>query len=125
MVWPVLLLEWYLEGLQFTIQIYHDVLRWILNKTDVTEELARWRLKLSEPDFEVVHRACVKRQVVETILRLPTFGMGEYLLEDDVSVLVVIKAQPEGEDTEADTKFWRDIPCNYGMYTDATDFSEV
>ena len=55
-VWSVLLLRPYLEGAPFVIRTDHDSLRWLLNIADVSGRLARWRLRLSEFDFEVVHR---------------------------------------------------------------------
>lgn len=56
----VLLLRPYLEGTQFIIQTDHESLWWILDLADATEKLARRRLRLSELNYDVVHRAEVK-----------------------------------------------------------------
>jgi transposase InsO family protein len=54
-VWSVLHLRPYLEGKRFLIRTDHHSLRWILNLSDAQGRLARWRLRLSEFDYEVQH----------------------------------------------------------------------
>lgn len=51
--------------------------------------LARWRLRLSEFEFGVVHRASVKRQAGDALPRLPTSAKTSTLLEDDQNLLVI------------------------------------
>ena len=52
-VWAVQQLRPYLEGQKFLIRTDHHALRWVLNLADAQGRLARWRLRLSEFDFEV------------------------------------------------------------------------
>ena len=54
-VWAVTTLRPYLERTRFIVHTDHKALRWLLNLTDgdTTGSLARWRLRLSEYDFEV------------------------------------------------------------------------
>lgn len=47
-VWALSWLHSNLEGFIFTVRIDHDNQKWILNLTDSTGRLARWRLGLSE-----------------------------------------------------------------------------
>lgn len=54
-VWSFLLLGLNLGGNRFSIRTDHDSLEWILNLADSSGRLARWRRRLSEFDFEVVH----------------------------------------------------------------------
>lgn len=58
----------------FTIKAHHDSLNWILNLTDSTGQFARWRLRVSEYDFDVVSSAGIKRQDADAIFRLETTG---------------------------------------------------
>lgn len=94
----------YLKGSRLTIQADHDAPPWILNTTDATGNLARWRLLFSEVDFEVVHRTSVKLQTEDGIPRLPLTGMGKYPLENNVPVLLIAEAESEGGNIEMDTK---------------------
>ena len=59
-VWAILLLWPYLEGQRCTVRTDHDSLRWVLNLADAKGRLARRRLRLSEYDFVVEHRAVIK-----------------------------------------------------------------
>lgn len=40
-VWDILLLQRYLEGVRFTLRTDHNVFRWILNLSDLSGRLAR------------------------------------------------------------------------------------
>lgn len=55
--------------------------------TDATKNLARWRLRLSEFEFDSVHRAVVKHHVADALSRLPTTGNNDMPLTEDVPVL--------------------------------------
>lgn len=70
------------------------------------KRLARRRLGLLESDFKVVHWAGIKHQVAGALSRLPTTAMDKSLLQDDVPVLMITKAQSEGESIETDAKIW-------------------
>lgn len=60
LVWPVLLLQLYLERCLFTIQIDQDVLKWTLNLADLSSKIVRWRLRLSQIEFDVLHSTYIK-----------------------------------------------------------------
>ena len=47
-VWAVVILRPYLEGTEFTIRTDHDSLKWLLNLSDATGRLQRWRLRLQQ-----------------------------------------------------------------------------
>lgn len=94
-MWAVRLLRLYFEGSGLTIQIDQDGLKWILNMTDATANLARWRLKLSEVDFEVVHWDGLIQQAAHALSCLETAGMHEYLIEDNVPVFTITEVQQE------------------------------
>lgn len=54
-IWSVLILRLFLKRTQFTMRTDQDSLKWILNLTDSTGRLERWRIRLSEYGFDVVH----------------------------------------------------------------------
>ena len=47
-VWATLTLRPYLEGTRFLIRTDHDALKWLLNLTDASGRLQRWKLRLQE-----------------------------------------------------------------------------
>lgn len=63
--------------------------KWILNLSESSERLSRWRLRLSEIDFEVVHRAEVKQQTADDLPRLPTDGADTTALKDALPLPVL------------------------------------
>lgn len=60
MFWSVLVLRPYLKGTRFTIRVGQDSWKCTLSLVDATGRLARWQLRLSEFEFDVVHRADIK-----------------------------------------------------------------
>lgn len=81
----------------FTFRTDHYELQWIPNMTKEKEKLAMVRLKLLKLDFEAVHPIAVKNQAADAFSRLATTGMDESQLEDDVRVLMIAEAKPEGK----------------------------
>ena len=69
-VWAVTTLRPYLEGVRFTVRTDHDCLRWLMNLTESTGRLTRWRLRLSEFDFEIQYRPGRVHQVPDALSRL-------------------------------------------------------
>lgn len=64
--------------------------------TEVTENLARSRLRLILLDFEGFHRAGLRHQAADALTRLQTIEMQETPLEEDVSVLEITEEQLKG-----------------------------
>lgn len=86
-VWAVLWLHYYLESARFSIRTDYHSLKWILNKTDSTGRLARWRLQLSKFAFDVNHRAGVRHQAADALFCLQATGEVDTPLEDDLPLL--------------------------------------
>lgn len=72
--------------------------------TEATKKRGRKCLRLSPFDFEGVHRARVKHTAAGALSRLLTTGMDGSLLQNDVLVLMITKAEPKVEKTITDTK---------------------
>ena len=86
-VWAILLLRPYLEGTRFTIRTDHSALKWLLNLADSSGRLARWRLRLTEFEFDIVHRAGIKHQAADALSRLETTSTDETELRDEIPTL--------------------------------------
>lgn len=80
--WSVLLLRLYFEKSCFMIKIDHGTLKEILNPTDSTVRLTRWRIRHSKFDFGVVHRAGIENLVADALSRLKATGKIKCSLED-------------------------------------------
>lgn len=83
-VWSVLLLRSYLKGSSFTVRTDHDVGKWLLKITEAAGRLARWRLRLWEFDFKVVHHAGIKHQTTDIASILKTGGGDTKTPEDEI-----------------------------------------
>jgi hypothetical protein len=55
-VWAVQYFRCYLYGRKFTIYTDHAALQWLFSLRDPNSRLMRWTLKLSEYEYEVVHK---------------------------------------------------------------------
>lgn len=85
----MLLSRLYLEGNRLTIRINHDPLKWNLNLSKCTDYIARRRHRLSEFDFDGIHRAGVKNQAADALFRLATTETDTSPLEGDRSPLIM------------------------------------
>lgn len=71
-VWGILLVRPYLENSWFTVRTDHEALKRLMMMSGAYEKRARWRLRLWEFEFDIVHRAGIKHQETDTLSRLPT-----------------------------------------------------
>lgn len=92
--------------------------------TTTTGKLAILRLQLSDFAFKVVHCVGIKHQSAETLSRLLSIGIDEYLLEGEAPVLMISKTQSDGGIAEVDTNILKSRPCNDGMNTVKPAFPE-
>lgn len=90
-VWATLLLRPYLYGSRFTLRTDENALKWIMDMTTATGMLARWRLRLLELEFHVVHRPGRQHQAPYALSRLPTTGADTVTLSDEVPVFSVTR----------------------------------
>jgi len=86
-VWASLKLRPYLEGDRSLVRTDHDCLRWILNiEGSGNPRLARWRLRLSELDFEVAYKPGMTNYLADSISRLESGASDETAFDDAVPV---------------------------------------
>jgi len=75
-VWAVGLLRPYIEGTEFLIRCGHKTLKWILTATACTKNrLNRWRILLSEFDYDLEYKPGPQHAVADALSRLPTEGL--------------------------------------------------
>lgn len=65
--WAILLLHQYFESTGFNIPTDSDALKGIQNLAETTCRLARWRCRLSEMEFDIVHHAGIKHQAADAV----------------------------------------------------------
>ncbi|KAM0729433.1 Retrovirus-related Pol polyprotein from transposon 297 [Formica fusca] len=68
-VWAVKHFRPYLYGTKFTIVTDHKSLVWLFNVTDPGSRLIRWRLKLEEYDYEIIHKAGTANRNADALSR--------------------------------------------------------
>jgi len=89
-VWASLKLRPYLEGDRFLVRTDHDCLWWILKiECSGNPRLARWRLCLSELEFDVAYKPGMTHYMAESISRLKSGASDETTFDDAVPVFAV------------------------------------
>ena len=83
-VWACGVLRPYLQGDRFLIHTDQASLRWLLTTTDGTGRLMRWRLRLSEFDFDVKYKKGSKNSVADCLSRLRTLGETTTEVDDQI-----------------------------------------
>lgn len=84
MIWAVQILRLYLERSHFDLYTDHQGLRWVMNMTDASGRLARWRLRLLGYEFTLHYRKGLKNQIYHAVPRLPTFS--ETTIAPDIKI---------------------------------------
>jgi len=75
-VWALGLLRPYIEGTNFLIRCDHKALKWILPTTACTNNRRnRWRIPLSEFDYDVEYKPGPQHVVDNALSRVPTEGL--------------------------------------------------
>ena len=70
-VWGVSVFRPYVHGQRFTLITDCSALTWLKEHPSPPPKLARWLLKLSEFDFDIVHRSGKQNRAADALSRLP------------------------------------------------------
>lgn len=89
LILEVLMVRPYLEGTRFTIRTDDYGLQWILNMSDATGKLARWRLRFSELEFDAVGRTIINPKATDGLYRMETSSYETVEMEDNLPTYVV------------------------------------
>lgn len=74
----------YVKGQRFTICTHHSALRWMMEVTDPTERLMRWRLRLDDLDFDVKYRKGKCNCQGDCMSRLEPYSFAEMEIDDEI-----------------------------------------
>ena len=83
-VWALTTLRPCLMGERFTVFSHQASLRWLLTITQPSGRLTRWRLRLSEFDFEVGCKKGIFNTQADSLYRLQMLGETASDIEDDI-----------------------------------------
>ncbi|MGH0053544.1 MAG: Ty3/Gypsy family RNase HI domain-containing protein, partial [Sphaerochaetaceae bacterium] len=87
-VYALLTLRPYLIMEKFTVHTDHASLRWLMTITDPSGRLMRWRLRLSEYDFDAQYKKGLKNCQADALSRLPTNGETSIDIDADIPCLL-------------------------------------
>ena len=98
-VWGVATLRPYLQGERFTIHTDHSALRWLMEIVDPSGRLMRWRLRLSEFDFEVKYKKGRLNTQADALSRLRTDGETTTEIDTDIPCFLLTDSSDGKEDS--------------------------
>ena len=78
----------YLEGAEFVVRCDHRAHLSVLTNMNPNARIHRWRLRLSEYNFEIRRDPGKDHKVADALSRLPTEGLGTSPLDEDIPVMV-------------------------------------
>jgi len=81
-------LWFYLEGAEFVVRCDHRAYLSVLTNMSPNARINRWRLRLSEYNFEIRRDPGKDHKVADALSRLPTEGLGTSPLDEDIPVMV-------------------------------------
>lgn len=85
----VALLHNYLKGVCSMISTNLEAIRWIITIAPTTEKLARWHLRLSEFELDIVHLSGIKHKAADVLSRSKVKIEDKTALDDEVPVLTI------------------------------------
>ena len=96
-VWSLLTLRPYLAFEKFTVNSDQSSLRWLMELSDPSGRLMRWRLRLSEFDFEINYKKGTSNSVADCLSRLNTQGGTTVPTDNDIPCFVASHEKNEEE----------------------------
>ena len=99
-VWAVTTLRPYLQGEQFTVHTDQSSLRWLMEITEPSGRLMRWRLRLSEFNFVVKYKKGLLNTQADALSRLPTNGGTVVEIDEDIPCYMVDSVENQEEDLD-------------------------
>lgn len=87
-VWAVKYFRPYLFGVRFKVVTDHKPLRWLFSLKEPNSKLVRWRLKLAEYDYEIIHKKGKLNTNADALSRVEIHPIDTQPDIDNVSVIV-------------------------------------
>ena len=106
----------------FTINTDHSSLRWLMSVSDPSGRLMRWRLRLSEFDYDVEYKKARLNKQADALSRLETLGETEPFVDDEIPCFHMEGSCPDGTCDHSDEEF---LSMEYALIDEllATDSS--
>ena len=106
-IWAVTTLRPYLQGVHFTVHTDHSSLRWLMEITDASGRLMRWRLRLGEFDFTVKYKKGLLNTQADALSRLPSTGSTTAPLDEEIPCFLsgILEDEWEEENSQALLEF--------------------
>ena len=95
-VWALQTLRSYLQGEKFTVHSDQASLRWLLTIAETSERLMRWRLRLSEFDFQILYKKGNLNTQADALSRLTTLIETTSDLDEDIPCFLIDGEYDEG-----------------------------
>lgn len=97
-VWATKYFRPYLFGRKFTILSDHKPLQWLFNVKEPSSKLVRWRLKLSEYDYEIKYKKGTLNMNADALSRIPK-----------IQLHAIEKSDPDARLTASDEEFQKKL----------------
>jgi len=88
-VWAEIHLRSYLEGAEYVVRCDHRALLSVLSSMSPNARINRWRLRVSEYNYEIRHKPEKDHNLADALSRLPTEGLDTFPLDEDIPVIAV------------------------------------
>lgn len=86
-IWATKYFRPYLFGRKFTIETDHKPLTWLFSIKEPNSKLVRWRLKLSEFDYEIKYKKGTKNTNADALSRIETEPVTVNILESNSRII--------------------------------------
>ncbi|CDF40870.1 unnamed protein product [Chondrus crispus] len=100
-IWAIQTLRPYLYGEHFIVHTDHASLRWLMNVTDPSGRLIRWRLRLSKFDFEIKYKKGKANSQADALSRLRTAGETVDEIDDAIPCFMAEPVEGTVEDEDS------------------------
>lgn len=85
----------YPEGVSFTVRTEQDVLGWILNRSDASEEVQQLRVCFYEFAIDIIRRPGIKHQAADALSCMPTYDLDTSAVDDKIPTILAVPAYIE------------------------------
>ena len=99
-VWALQTLRPYLQGEKFTVHSDQASLRWLLTIAEPSGRLMRWRLRLSEFDFQILYKTGKLNTQADALSSLATLVETTSDLDEDIPCILIDGEYDEGYEVD-------------------------
>ena len=120
-IWALSILRPYLLGERFVVHTDQASLRWLLGITEPSGRLVRWRLRLSEFDFEVRYKKGKLNNQADALSRLRTLGETEVDIDENVPCFIIEHTAVQNYNSNVDSTLNSNGNMDYKLIYETPD----